>query len=182
MRLFVSIDLDATDELRAAQAPFGSLGGVRTVAPEKVHFTLKFLGEVESQRVDSLETALTGAVDDAGVGAFDVAVGGYGAFPSHDYISVIWVGVRDGGEQLHRLHDAIERRTVDLGFEPADHEFTPHATIARMDHAEEKARVQTVLDERDPDLGTTHVSAVHLTESTLTPDGPEYRTVQTVEL
>lgn len=182
MRLFVSIDLDTIDELRAAQAPFEALSGVRTVEPEQVHFTLKFLGEVEEQRVDALETALSGAVDDAGVGEFDVDVGGYGAFPSHDYISVVWVGVRDGGEQLHRLHDAIERRTVDLGFEPSDHSFTPHATIARMDHAEEKARVQTVLDERDPDLGSTGVSVVHLTESTLTPEGSEYRAVHTVGL
>lgn len=182
MRLFVSIDLDATDELRAAQAPFEDLDGIRIVDPERVHFTLKFLGEVARERVSALETALENAVGDAEVRPFDVHVGGYGAFPNHDYISVIWVGVRNGGEQLHRLHDAIEAQTVDLGFDPEDHEFTPHATIARMDHAEEKARVQDVLDERNPDLGSIHVSEITLTESTLTPDGPEYETVTTVEL
>lgn len=182
MRLFISIDLDATDELRAARAPFESLSGIRTVDPDRVHFTLKFIGEVDEQRVPALETALSEAVDNADVGGFDVAVGGYGAFPSHDYISVVWVGVRNGSDQLHRLHDAIERQTVDRGFEPSDHSFTPHATIARMDHAEEKARVQTILQERNPDLGSMHVTTVSLTESTLTPDGPEYRTVSSVRL
>lgn len=180
MRLFVSIDLDASDELRAAQAPFEALDGIRTVDPERVHFTLKFLGEVDPSRLDAIDAALTDAT--TGLSPFDARVGGYGAFPSHDYIRVIWVGVRSGGEKMRRLHEAIEARMVELGFDPADHEFTPHATIARMDHAGGKARVQTVLDEQDPDLGSTDVSSVHLTESTLTPEGPEYRTVYTVEL
>ncbi|UPM42231.1 RNA 2',3'-cyclic phosphodiesterase [Halocatena salina] len=182
MRLFISIDLDTVDELQAAQAPFEALSGIRTVDPEQVHFTLKFIGEMDEQRLPDLQTALSEAIADAGVQPFDVAVGGYGAFPSHDYINVIWVGVRDGNRQFHHLHDAIEQRTVDLGVEPADHSFTPHATIARMDHAAEKTRVQTVLKERDPDVGSTHVSAVELIESRRTPSGPQYRTVHTVGL
>ncbi|RRJ31022.1 RNA 2',3'-cyclic phosphodiesterase [Halocatena pleomorpha] len=182
MRLFISINLDTVDELRAAQAPFEALSGIRTLDPEQVHFTLKFIGELDKQQLPALQTALSEAVADAGVQPFDVAVGGYGAFPDHDYITVIWVGVRDGGHQFHRLHDAIERRTVDLGVEPADHSFTPHATIARMDHADEKARVQTILEERDPDVGSIHVSTVELMESRRTPSGSEYRTIHTVEL
>lgn len=182
MRLFISIDLDATQKLHTAQAPFEPVSGVRVVDPEQVHFTLKFLGETDDRRREILETALTEAVEAAGVSPFEAEVGGYGAFPSTDYISVIWVGVREGTERFHRLHEAIEQRTVDLGFDPADHSFTPHATIARMDHAAEKERVQTIIDERVPDLGTTHVDTVQLTKSDLTPDGPEYEVVHSVEL
>lgn len=182
MRLFVSADLDVTDELRPAQTPFEPLGGVRVVDPEQVHFTLKFLGETDDQRIEAVETALTEAINAAHVAPFDAAVGGYGVFPSPEYISVIWVGVRKGSEQLHRLQEAIERRMVDLGFDPADHEFTPHATIAHMDHAAEKTRVQTIIEQQHPDLGTTHIDRVQLTESTLTPHGPEHRTVHTVGL
>lgn len=181
MRLFVSVDL-AVDELRAAQTPFESPDGVRLVDPTQVHITLKFLGDVKSDQYERIETALTKAVTDATVSPFDVHVGGYGSFPSHDYISVIWVGIRDGGEQLRQLHEAIEERMVALGFDPAEHDFTPHATIARMDHAGGKEHVQTVLSEQNPDLGSMHVSEIHLTESTLTPDGPEYDTVTTIEL
>lgn len=182
MRLFISIDLAMNDEIRDAQTPFEDLDSVRLVAPSKVHVTLKFLGEVGGDRLDTVTEALRESVANADVPPFAANIGGYGAFPSHDYISVIWVGVRDGGMEMHRLHDAIETRMVELGFDSADHEFTPHATIARMDHAEGKSHVQNVLQDRDPDIGSLHVSEVRLTESTLTPDGPEYETVTAIEL
>jgi 2'-5' RNA ligase len=101
-----------------------------------------------------------------------------GVFPDLDYISVIWVGTRDGGSELTRLHEAIERKTVAMGFEPEEHDFTPHATIARMDHAGGKALVQDVVTDRDPDVGQVHVDEIRLTESELTPDGPNYSTVE----
>jgi 2'-5' RNA ligase len=102
-------------------------------------------------------------------------------FPHLDYISIVWLGVREGGTELTRLHEAIEDSTVDMGFDPEDHEFTPHVTLARMEHAGGKELVQDVVRERDPDAGSLDVTEVRLTESTLTPDGPEYETVERFE-
>ena len=51
-----------------------------------------------------------------------------------------------------------------------------------MRHAGGKERLQRKLDELDPTLGTGTVEAVHLTESTLTRDGPEYETVEQFSL
>lgn len=182
MRLFISIDLALEDAIRDAQTPFEDIDSIRLVNPSQVHVTLKFLGEVDADRLDTVDKALRESVAAADVSPFTVNVGGYGAFPSHDYISVIWVGVRDGGMEMHRLHDSIEARMVELGFESADHEFTPHATIARMDHAAGKSFVQDVLSNRNPDIGSLHITEVSLTESTLTPEGPEYETVHAIEL
>ena len=69
-----------------------------------------------------------------------------------------------------------------MGFDPADHEFTPHATIARMDHAGGKERVQRALRETDRTVGTLDVNEVRLTESVLDDDRPEYTTVKRFEL
>ncbi len=178
MRLFVSVDLDPlADAIRAAQEPFADVDGLRLTDPEGVHVTLKFLGEVSESRVPAVEDALAAAVEEAGVAPFEAHVGGYGVFPSRSYVSVVWLGVREGATDLTRLHEACEERTVALGFDPERHDFTPHATIARMDHAGGKERVLRVLDERDPDVGAMRIDEVRLTESTLTPDGPRYETV-----
>ncbi|MFB6103977.1 MAG: RNA 2',3'-cyclic phosphodiesterase [Halobacteriaceae archaeon] len=183
MRLFVSVDLPA---VAAAVADLQSLfpgDGLRFTDPAQLHVTLKFLGHTDPDRLDSITAALDRAVATAGVDPFDVTVGGLGAFPSPEYINVIWVGIRSNGDTaLVRLHEAVEAELVDLGFDPADHEFTPHATIARMDHAGSKSEVQTLLEHRDPDLGTQHVDAIHLTESTLTDTGPVYEHVHTTAL
>jgi len=191
MRLFVSVDLpeDLADAVAEAQDPLRPADGIRTTDPEQAHVTLKFLGDVPATSDDpeepDLETttaAVESGVADADVAPFDVAVGGIGAFPSHDYISVVWLGVEAGAEELTALQAAIEDRTVAAGFDPEDHEFTPHVTIARMDHAGGKERVQRVLEEREPSVGSFRATQVRLTKSELGPDGPAYSTVEAFEL
>ena len=71
---------------------------------------------------------------------------------------------------------------VAMGFDPEDHEFTPHATVARMDHAGGKDLVQDVVRGADPDVGRLAVEELRLTESVLTDAGPEYRTLASVPL
>lgn len=179
MRLFVSVDLpeEFADAVEAVQDAMREAPGLNFTDPAQAHLTLKFLGEVDPARLDELESALDAAVAGSGVGQFTVTYGGLGAFPSADYIRVVWLGVEDGGDELTRLQAAIEERTVALGYDPEDHEFTPHVTLARMEHAGGKELVQEALRERDPTVGTTRVEAVSLTESELGPDGPEYSTV-----
>jgi 2'-5' RNA ligase len=181
MRLFVSADLDGlADEVASLQSAFEDASGLRFTDPTQAHITLKFLGDTD--RLDELTGALETAVADANTGPFEAEIGSLGVFPSLDYISVVWVGVRAGTDQLTALHEAIERETTALGFDAEDHEFTPHATLARMDHAGGKELVQDVVENRDPDLGTVEFEEIRLTESELTEDGPEYSTVERFEL
>ncbi|MBV0925337.1 RNA 2',3'-cyclic phosphodiesterase [Halomicroarcula limicola] len=184
-RLFVSVDLDGLeDAVRAVQERFEGASGLRLTDPGQTHVTLKFLGDTDPDRIGDLVTELEAAVDDSGVEPFEARFGGLGVFPSLDYISVVWVGVREGrgDAELTALHEAIEARTTEMGFDPEDHEFTPHATIARMDHAGGKERVQRVVEESDPEVGRLSVEEIRLTESVLGDDGPAYRTIESVTL
>lgn len=182
-RLFVSVDLDGLAEaVREVQKQFEGASGLNYTEPEQAHLTLKFLGDTAAERVPELVDELEAAVEESGVDPFTAEFGGLGVFPSLDYISVVWLGVREGSDHLTRLHEAIESRTVAMGFDPEEHEFTPHVTLARMNHAGGKELVQRVVEESDPTVGTQQVTAVRLTESTLTADGPEYTTVASVRL
>jgi 2'-5' RNA ligase len=184
-RLFVSVDLDGlAGEVRAVQERFEGASGLRVTDPEQAHVTLKFLGDTDAGRVDDVAAAIERAVADSGVEPFEAEFGGLGVFPSLDYISVVWIGVRDsrGDRQLTAFHEATEAETTALGFDPEDHDFTPHATVARMDHAGGKEHVQDVVENEDPDVGTLAVEEVRLTESILRDDGPEYHTVESVPL
>jgi 2'-5' RNA ligase len=204
VRLFVSVDLPDClgPGIRAIQTELGDASGLTLIDPTQAHLTLKFLGEVPEGRLEAIEDALSGAVDSAGfpraaragsrrgneksegsrvdsagVGPFEATVEGIGAFPSRGYIRVVWLGIGRGSQELTRLHEAIEARTTEMGFDPGKHEFTPHVTLARMTHAGGKDRVQRVLRERDPEVGTMRVEAVRLTESDLGSGKPAYSTV-----
>ena len=190
MRLFVSVDLPdgLADAVAGLQDEFADASGLNFVDPGQAHVTLKFLGDVDESRESELAGALESAVDAAStdtgsVGPFDATFAGLGVFPSLDYISVVWFGVEGGSDELTALADAVEREFVqNRGFDPADHEFTPHVTLARMEHAGGKELVQEVVESQHPEVGTMRVSEVCLTESHLTSEGSEYETVHAVEL
>lgn len=182
MRLFISVDLDTPDQLTAAQQPFADADGLRLTDPEQAHITLKFLGEVPESRIPTISEAVREAVNKSGVPPFSLELGGLGVFPDPSYVRVIWLGVTRGKTELTRLHEAIERELTACGFDPEEHEFTPHVTLARMEHAASKTLVQEALEREHPTVTPQQVSAVSLTESILTTAGPEYRTIERVSL
>ncbi len=179
MRLFVSVDVP--DRFRGAigalQREFRGAEDVRPTDPGQAHATLFFLGDVEADRLDKVENAVGAAVRRADTGSFPVELGGVGVFPSLDYISVVWVDVREGGEGMTALNAALETALAELGFEGDDHEFTPHVTVGRMDGHRGKATIRELVTERDPDIGRFRASEVRLKASERTDEGPEYRTV-----
>jgi 2'-5' RNA ligase len=182
MRLFASVGVEPlSDRIETVQGPLTGLEGLRPTDPEQAHVTVKFLGEGDHD-LDTLTKAIERAVADADVGPFEATLEGVGAFPSSEYIRVVWLGFGIGSEPLTELHRRVEAETTALGYDEERHDFTPHVTLARMDNAAAKADVQRFLEERDPTVGTIEIEALRLTESTLTPDGPEYRTVERFEL
>lgn len=183
MRLFVSVDLPTSlsDAVAAIQSDLDEASGLNFTDPSQAHLTLKFLGETDPERLDPLTDAISATVNDAAVDPFEATFAGLGAFPSPDYIRVVWLGVESGSAEFTRLFEALEEHTVELGFDPESHEFTPHVTLARMEHAGGKELVQRALTE-EYHVGSMQVEEVRLKESHLQADGPEYETVETFPL
>src|SRR6056297_3015767 len=184
MRLFVSIDLpdDFAADVEGVQDEFADASGLSFTDPEQAHVTLKFLGDVNGGELPRVKNALRRAIGKADVEPFKATYEGLGVFPDLGYIQVLWLGVGDGSEQMTALHETIEREVTRLGFDPEDHDFTPHVTLARMEHAGGKELVQENVETLSPTVGTTEVGEVRLTESVLTDDGPEYSTVESFAL
>lgn len=131
MRLFVAVNLDPAERerLRGATALLREAGlPVRWAAPETLHLTMKFLGEVDEAGVAEIGRAVERAA--SGVAPFEARLGGVGAFPSVERPRVAWVGVEKRPE-LMRLQRELERELAPLGYAPEDRPFTPHVTLGR---------------------------------------------------
>ncbi len=126
VRLFVAIDLPAAVKHRLGGLCAG-LPGARWVAPEQLHLTLRFIGEVDNEVfADVAEVLAT-----ANVAPFPLRLSGVGHFPPRGAPKVLWAGVEDG-DSAARLNRTIEARLRGLGLPPDRRKFSPHVTLARL--------------------------------------------------
>lgn len=175
MRLFVAVNLpdDVRASIHGTAAPLREAAlPVKWVAPDGLHVTLKFLGDVASKRLPEITTVLEGAC--AGAKAFPLLLSGFGAFPAPDRARVFWVGC-EPAPPLELLQDALERGFATLGFPVEGRPFRPHVTIgrARRDVRSGVRGAAALLDTLELSEHVT-VASVDLMESTLTPSGARY--------
>jgi len=178
MRAFIAIDLSPVirSGLRAvSQQLRRETRAVRWVAPESIHLTLKFLGEIDSAGLPALTKSL---LAEAGRQVpFEFHAGGLGAFPSLRRPRAVWVGLQ-APPDLAALQASLEAATSPLGYLTEERAFSPHLTIGRVSqHAspEEISRLsELLLRTKVGDLGAARVEAVTLFKSDLRPSGAVY--------
>jgi len=130
----------------------------RLTAPERIHLTLKFLGEVPSEDLPRITSAL-GRAGRQGE-PFDATVSGFGAFPSTRRARILWAGIGAGAEGFGALSRAVEDVLEPEGFVREDKPFVPHLTLGR---ARRPVRLE-LGGAGVPDLGFA-VGALDLVES-----------------
>lgn len=148
MRLFVGLPLP--EDLRQRLAGLASgLPGARWVAPENLHVTLRFLGEVDEGLAEDIDAALT-AIH---VSAFAVTVGGIGCFERGRRVHTVWAGV-EAGEAIGHLYEKVESAVVRSGLTPESRKFKAHVTLARLRDTPTR-RVGEYIQTRQAFLGGT---------------------------
>jgi 2'-5' RNA ligase len=146
---------------------------VHAVDPDNLHLTLRFLGDIDRDRLPDVTRAIDAAA--AAVSRFNVALHGVGAFPDSRRPRVIWAGVTDT-MPLDALAAHLDSGlgTVN-GIAQRDKPFTAHLTLARVKAKPPRACLDLIGKHREATLGRFAIATVHLIESTLTPAGPVYR-------
>jgi len=103
---------------------------VRWVKISDIHLTLKFLGDVEEERIPDIGGCIEQCV--MGITPFTIAVRGMGAFPSDHSPQVIWIAAADESGTLSRMQLSLEDGLARLGFKKEKRPFSPHLTLGRL--------------------------------------------------
>ena len=177
MRLFLAINLppELRSELYNYSEPLRRAApDVSWVLPELLHFTVKFLGEVQPERVEPIRLGLSAAL--AHHAPFQMTLSGGGCFPNFRRPRVVWIGVK-AHRRVFALAEDVEEACELLGFERDARGFTPHLTVGRvkkdlsgdssaaLERAAHSLHTERVLD----------VTSVDLMQSELGSGGPKYR-------
>ena len=180
MRLFIAIDLPnevrtQLKELQRVLRPHAS--AAKWVAPESIHITLKFLGEVPEKRVHQIDAALAGLTWKP----FTITVHGVGFFPGARSPRVLWAGM--DAPTMQGLTEELDARMEPLGFEKEKRAFRPHITLARAKTSRlEGALVTASATFADRDFGSFTADCIYLVQSTLKPSGAAYSTIKKYSL
>ena len=176
IRTFLALDLD-TPTRRAIVAAAGQLpvGGskVRWVAPQNLHVTMKYLGDVPDADV----IGICRAVEDAAVRLAPVAfdVGGLECTPPRGPVKMVWAGARESAGMLARTFAGLESAMEALGFDVERRAFRPHITVARLRYCDDPAGLrQATARLADREFGTQDAGEVVVYSSQLTKEGPVY--------
>jgi 2'-5' RNA ligase len=131
VRSFLALEIPLAQRMQLGeeqQRLRGRLPPARWVRPDGLHLTVKFLGEVERERLLALGAELRAAV--SGTGPVRMAFSGAGFFPNPKRPRVAWVG--GSAEPLGPLVAAVARVASHHGFERERRPWSLHLTVARM--------------------------------------------------
>ena len=169
MRTFVAIEVSDKDVLNSIHKIQTELNiKAKPVELHNMHFTVQFLGEVSEEMVGKISDALNSIE----FSAFSISFMGVGVFPKPSFPRVIWIGTKDGINELEKLAEMIRTKLSQIGFHP-DKKFKPHVTIFRV-----KNKIEGISDKLERFssyyFGKQTVSEIKLKKSELTPNGPIY--------
>ena len=103
---------------------------VKWVAPQSIHITLKFLGNISPQKVTEITRVMEHASE--GTSPFTLEIAEVGAFPNLRQPRVLWLGIGGELDKLIAWQQRIDSGLAPLGFAKETRPFTPHLTLARL--------------------------------------------------
>ena len=179
MRLFVALDL--SDAVRTEIAKFcetlrAEFPSARWVRSEGIHVTLKFIGELEDDRVEKIENALSIVASNAPV---EMSFRGTGFFPNERRARVFWIGI-EATPNLAEIAAQVETQLEPLGIARESREFKPHLTLARIEELRGIEKLHEALRRHAPaDFGTFRTNEMYLYRSELGRGGAKYTRLKT---
>jgi 2'-5' RNA ligase len=126
LRLFVGLAVPDNVHLQLTTMT-GGVASARWVAPENLHLSLRFIGEVDEGAAEDIDAAL-GQIFAA---PLEVTLAGVGCFETRGRAQTLWAGAEPSGPLLH-LQARVEAQVQRAGCPPEGRKFTPHVTLARM--------------------------------------------------
>ncbi|MCX5707048.1 MAG: RNA 2',3'-cyclic phosphodiesterase [Candidatus Omnitrophica bacterium] len=186
MRSFIAIGLpkEIQASLKLLQDKLKKSGAdLKLVKPENIHLTLKFLGEIDENKLTKISPILETLLQNKT--AFQIKLSSLGTFPKINSPRVVWVGMALGEQEVKIIAGELEEKLEKIGIPKEDKPFSSHITIARVKSGLNKEKLVQAIN----DLGKDYTQSLEFTaekitlfKSTLMPTGPIYEVLKEINL
>jgi RNA 2',3'-cyclic 3'-phosphodiesterase len=181
MRTFIALDISNTSLLEGLQNELVTENKwnqqiIKPVRNDNLHFTIIFLGEIDSENIERIKTKLA----ELQFKPINITYLNIGVFPNLYSPRVVWVGVdKISGQQLISLSAKVISKISDIGFK-SDKAFIPHLTLFRIRKRELDLK-NTLSKYNGSTFGSDIITRLQLKQSIISQSGPIYSNIFTVD-
>ena len=146
---------------------------IKWVEKNNLHLTMKFLGYISLEQTELIKSELEEIA--SRYSPFIIRLSStIGVFPIYKMPRIIWVGIKEGTNELKEIYNSIENNLSNKGFPGENKDFSSHITMGRVKFIRDKANLIQMLKRIEVNNLTHEVNSIDLMESKLTPNGPIY--------
>jgi 2'-5' RNA ligase len=178
VRIFIAVDFpnEVVKEIARVQETLGKkqFTGKMTEL-ENLHLTLKFLGEIEKEKLEEVRKALR----EIELEKFEARLTEAGTFNHRGKPSLVWIKV--GGKGMFDLQTKVDEVLEKVGFKK-EKRFMSHLTVARVKYVKDKKDFISHVMHLGVKEIKWQVDKFRLMKSELRPIGPDYTVVEEFRL
>jgi RNA 2',3'-cyclic 3'-phosphodiesterase len=181
IRTFIALELPKDELLKVIKTRdeiVGTDNKIRWEPIDKLHITLKFLGDAEEKQLELIKEELQNIM--SGQNSISVRFSKYGVFKKGNDPKILWIGLEESAE-LNAIVEKIENSFTKFDYPKEERRFNPHITLLRFKGREDKDRILKIKDAIVPTY-FFEANAIHLFKSELKPTGSIYTSLQKIIL
>ncbi len=180
IRLFVALQIP--DEIRTKIIELRKqilLEGknLRWEPKEKIHLTLKFIGDVEKQKIEVIKSIISFVEN---YKKFGLSLTKFGLFFNRHVPKILWMGLSEN-ENLMTLVNELNLKLKDIDIPAENRKFKSHLTLLRIKNNFPESLIDKFENFNIPETSFI-CDTISLMESRLYPSGSEYSTIKNYEL
>ena len=157
-----------------------SRADVRWESEEKLHATIKFLGDVQENVLPSVLSIIKKSI--VKFPHFLLNYQGIGCFPNMRNPNVIWIGCHNADGTLEQIKNTLDDELEVFGFVKEKRNFSPHITLGRVKGPSRLRDLTSLIEKVTFEPKGAIVKTVTVLRSKLKPQGSEYSILDEVPL
>lgn len=157
------------------QEDFKKIISGKWVEPENMHFTYKFLGAVDENKIPEITSTLDSYLR---VYESKLEFRGLGVFPHPKSPRILWLGLYNPDRSVFDAAMGIDEKMAKIGFSPEKRKFLPHVTLVRVKKSLSTGFLDILREYKNIEAEPMDQFSINLIESKLTPEGPIYSIIK----
>jgi len=175
-RIFIALMVPEPQRSQLALLQAG-LEGAHWARPEKLHLTIRFIGEVDEPTVQDVGVILGGLE----IKNFQIQLQGIGVFDPGNRPRSLWAAVKDHAP-LQALHEKCNQALRRLGVMEERRKYLPHVSLARLVNVHSVDLIHYLESCGDFSMPPFEVNSFCLIRSHLTRHGAAYEVLDEIQL